>query len=80
LSAPAESARQSFTGTDRFEVIHRLGEGGMGVVYRAFDRKRRDTVALKTLHRMDASDIARLKREFRALADVSPCTAPTSAS
>jgi len=60
-----------FQGTDRFTVSHRLGAGGMGIVYRAFDRLRNETVALKTLLHADASAMYRLKREFRTLADVS---------
>jgi hypothetical protein len=42
----------------------------MGVVYEAFDRERGQLVALKTLPRIDANGIYRLKREFRAIADV----------
>jgi len=60
-----------FTGTDRFKVIRRLGAGGMGVVYAAQDTHREELVALKTLLYVDAAAIYRLKKEFRALADVS---------
>lgn len=60
-----------FDGTDRFSVIRRLGEGGMGVVYLARDRERDSVVALKTLPMPDPSKILRLKSEFRTLAGIS---------
>ncbi len=53
--------------TKRFSIRRRLGEGGMGVVYEAFDEERRAAVALKTLNRFDGNALARFKREFRAL-------------
>src|SRR5687768_11370620 len=62
---------REFKGTDRFELKRRLGQGGMGVVYEAYDRVRSVRVALKTLNRFDAQAIYRMKQEFRALADVS---------
>jgi type II secretory pathway predicted ATPase ExeA len=54
----------------RFEVVRRVGGGGMGVVYEALDRQRDVRVALKTLYHLDAQGIYRLKNEFRALSDV----------
>ncbi|HTJ41134.1 MAG TPA: serine/threonine-protein kinase, partial [Kofleriaceae bacterium] len=51
----------------RFEVRRRIGSGGMGEVFEAFDRDRGDTIAIKTLARADADTFARFKREFRAL-------------
>ncbi len=59
-----------FRGTRRFEVRRRLGAGGMGIVYEAFDRSRKQTVALKTLRHLDPQALFRLKNEFRALQDL----------
>src|SRR5580698_987236 len=63
--APAE-----WGGTSRYEVLSRLGHGGMGVVYEAFDRERRQLVAVKRLLRYDAAALYLFKQEFRTLADV----------
>ncbi len=54
----------------RFMIQRRIGAGGMGVVYEAFDRDRAQAVALKKLLGTDATAIVRIKNEFRALADV----------
>ncbi len=58
-----------FQGTDRFELVRRLGAGGMGVVYEAYDRERNVRVALKTLREFDATRLYRFKHEFRGLAE-----------
>src|SRR5689334_12882563 len=58
-------------GQGRFILKGVLGSGASGVVYAAHDRVRDGAVALKTLHRLDAQSIYHLKREFRALADLS---------
>ncbi|HET6878726.1 MAG TPA: AAA family ATPase [Pirellulales bacterium] len=65
------STASEFRGTDRFRVIRRVGAGGMGVVYEAFDRERDARVALKFLPDADPTALSRFKQEFRALADVS---------
>jgi eukaryotic-like serine/threonine-protein kinase len=57
-------------GGGRFRLLRRLGAGGMGVVFEALDQERATEVAVKTLTRLDAHGIYRLKNEFRALADV----------
>ena len=54
----------------RFVVVSELGRGGMGVVHLAWDRERRRQVALKRLRRSDPGLLYRLKREFRARADM----------
>ncbi|MBV9180879.1 MAG: protein kinase, partial [Acidobacteria bacterium] len=33
---------------ERFEVLREIGEGGMGIVYEAFDRKRNQRIAIKS--------------------------------
>jgi hypothetical protein len=60
----------SFSGTPRFQVVRRLGRGGMGTVYEALDRDRCVPVALKTLTTRDPDSLLRFKREFRAVAAI----------
>jgi serine/threonine protein kinase/tetratricopeptide (TPR) repeat protein len=49
--ATRESPRPFETGqiiSERFEIRREIGEGGMGVVYEAFDRKRNQRIAIKS--------------------------------
>lgn len=47
----------------RYELVDPLGEGGAGVVWRAWDRKRQHYVAAKVLRQVDASSLLRFMRE-----------------
>ncbi len=60
-----------FPESRRFRVLDKLGEGGMGIVYDAYDETRDMRVALKTLRNLDPDSLYRFKREFRALRDLS---------
>lgn len=54
----------------RYDVRGRVGRGGMGTVYDAIDRDRGVRVAIKTFSAIDAAAGLRIKREFRAVADL----------
>lgn len=54
----------------RFEQLERIGHGGMGVVYRAWDPALKRQVAIKILHPKNA-DSGRVLSEARALAKLS---------
>ncbi|WP_394835478.1 serine/threonine protein kinase [Pendulispora rubella] len=56
---------QLFAG--RFLIEAQAGAGGMGIVYRAFDRSSGELVALKVLHKADSATLDRLRTEARAL-------------
>lgn len=56
---------------DHYHIIEQLGEGGMAIVYKAFDTRLERSVALKVIRseRMDDSQfLGRFQREARALA------------
>lgn len=69
LNVPLDSTRRSRLG--RYELLEKLGKGGMGYVYRARDTKLNRTVALKRILEgvfAEGEDIKRFTNEARALA------------
>ncbi|MCA9495021.1 MAG: protein kinase, partial [Myxococcales bacterium] len=52
----------------RFEVLERVGSGGMGAVYKARDQLTGSTVALKALQSQDPDAGSRFRREAQVLA------------
>ena len=55
----------------RYIILDRLGQGGMGIVYRAYDPDLDRRVALKLVRDLHDEATARLIREAQALAKVS---------
>ena len=60
-----------FQGSERYELLGRIGSGGMAEVYRVRDRHTGHIVALKLLRLLDAESIYRFKQEFRSLSNIS---------
>lgn len=65
-----EKAGKELVEGERFRIKNRLGMGGIGVVYEAFDTKTKERVAIKTLLNVSSRAIERFEKEFFALKDV----------
>ena len=62
----------------RYELIDLIGEGGMGVVWRAWDQRQQRLVAAKVLRQSDASTLLRFVREQALRVDHPHVIAPLS--
>ncbi len=68
LRIPAEDISKGSVFAGRFEILDRLGRGGMGTVYRVLDRTVGEEIALKTLKAEIATEertIERFKNELK---------------
>ncbi len=73
LLSTQREAVQKVTRIGHYELIRKLGEGGMGAVYQAKDTRTNDIVALKVLPRSKARDetfLQRFESEARASFEV----------
>ena len=68
IETPADELGRGTLFGGRYEIIEALGEGGMGKVYRAFDQRIRDEVAIKVLRPEISADkkvIERFSNELK---------------
>lgn len=68
-AAPREDPRdRSGRPFGRYQLLEKLGQGGMGIVWKAWDTQLKREVALKQILHDEAGDIERFMREARAAA------------
>ncbi len=62
LETPVEEIIRGSTFAGRYEVIEKLGEGGMGIIYRVEDKKIKEEVALKIIRPEIAAERTTIER------------------
>jgi serine/threonine-protein kinase len=62
LEVPKEDLTTGSTFAGRYQIIEEIGKGGMGKVYKAQDKKIKETVALKLIKPEIASDKKTIER------------------
>lgn len=62
LETPLKELSRGTTLAGRYEVIEELGKGGMGSVYKVYDKEIKENVALKLLDPVIAADEQRIER------------------
>lgn len=67
---PVPANMSPATSGTRYQRTRRLGHGGFGTVWQAYDTQLDRTVALKVAHAPDHDTVERMQREARALAAV----------
>lgn len=56
---------------DRYDIVAKIGEGGMGVVYKALDKTLQRLVAIKMLHPAHSNQMLKTRFQVEALATAS---------